>query len=32
LAAAIGILVAAAGYLFGPINRGKSGTETGEEK
>jgi hypothetical protein len=32
LTAAIGILGAVAGYLFGAINRGKSGTETGEEK
>jgi len=32
LTAAIGILVAVAGYLFGSINRGKSDTETGEEK
>lgn len=32
LTAPIGILGAVAGYLFGSINRGKSGTETGEEK
>ncbi len=32
LTAPIGILGAVAGYLFGSINRGKSGTDTGEEK
>jgi flagellar hook-basal body complex protein FliE len=32
LTAAIGILGAVAGYLFGSIHRGKSDTETGEEK
>jgi amino acid transporter len=32
LTAAIGILGAVAGYLFGSIHRGKSGTETDEEK
>lgn len=32
LTAPIGILGAVAGYLFGSINRGKSGTETDEEK
>lgn len=32
LTAAIGILGAVAGYLFGAINRGKSGTETDTEQ
>lgn len=32
LTAPIGILGAVAGYLFGSINRGKSGADTGEEK